>query len=512
MKHVAPTQWAQLCRGQATPAQQQAWLAHASRCPRCAASRQTIEAATASFAELATATPPELPYEAIRTQTMWKVAADARSTSQRMAAVRPRRIRWAALAGFSAILAAGAWWMVPRVHDEATAPRQAAVARATAHGPHREGGMIGTASPRTTAPDATAGRVADRDPAGAAQPVLASIYKIAGGPIALDGVHLDPRSGGAVFDAPIRVGAVLATGAGAATLQLESQAAVTIAPASTVTLHALNAREIAFAVSGSVDVAVAERLPGQRFTVLAGTRAITVHGTQFVVAHEAGTTTVTCVRGLVELQEGPQRALVQAGQVLRVTTAGAWGAPRALTEPERATLTARMAVVEAARTATGDARLRIQGKANAVRVDGIDLGAAPIVVRVAPGRHRVETETHAGMFATQGWVRVAAHTASEFVLPTQDGVGRTRIRHLHARLDPKAVQTCMRPLAKQGLGMGYVLVQISVNAQGDVVAANLVDGDVSGSIAECVRAHVATLQLPEGPAVQFVVRIPQTAN
>jgi len=43
-----------------------------------------------------------------------------------------------------------------------------------------------------------------------------------------------------------------------------------------------------------------------------------------------------------------------------------------------------------------------------VRVDGVELGLAPLKVRVMPGRHTVETADSAGRFRRAGWIDVAA--------------------------------------------------------------------------------------------------------
>src|SRR6185436_7465510 len=92
----------------------------------------------------------------------------------------------------------------------------------------------------------------------------------------------------------------------------------------------------------------------------------------------------------------------------------------------------------------------------AVRVDGVELGDAPLRVRVMPGRHTVETADAAGRFRRAGWVDVAAPAAgapaARFELPAELPSTRDvseRRRQLLAGIDRARLRQCTRQIAKQ---------------------------------------------------------------
>ena len=128
-----------------------------------------------------------------------------------------------------------------------------------------------------------------------------------------------------------------------------------------------------------------------------------------------------------------------------------------------------------------------------LRVDGVELGAAPFAVRVAPGRHTVEAADATGRFKRAGWVDVGTEPrgspptiADDAALPP-DGA-RVRGKQMHARVDQARLAQCTRALAKQGLTGAYVQIEIAVDAAGAVSFLNVLDSDLP----EQPRAACAT--------------------
>jgi hypothetical protein len=141
----------------------------------------------------------------------------------------------------------------------------------------------------------------------------------------------------------------------------------------------------------------------------------------------------------------------------------------------------------------------------AVRVDGVELGDAPLRVRVMPGRHTVETADAAGHFRRAGWVDVtAAKPAHLIVQPEAAPTGGTAIRRreLHAGIDSKRLAQCTRALTKAGLS-SYVNIEISIDETGAVGFLNILDTDLSATTASCVRDALADVRFKAGAAATF---------
>src|SRR5690606_29771159 len=121
----------------------------------------------------------------------------------------------------------------------------------------------------------------------------------------------------------------------------------------------------------------------------------------------------------------------------------------------------------------------------AVRLDGVELGEAPMRVRTLPGRHTVDVADDQGRYRRAGWVDVAAPGAGRPARieiqpepPKTRGTDERR-RELRAGIDRGKIGACTRVAAKQGLLAGaFVKIHIAVDAQGAVPFLNLVDTDL----------------------------------
>jgi hypothetical protein len=146
-----------------------------------------------------------------------------------------------------------------------------------------------------------------------------------------------------------------------------------------------------------------------------------------------------------------------------------------------------------------------------VRVDGLELGLAPLRVRVMPGRHTVEAADSAGRFRRAGWVDVTAapHGARLDVPaePPPTGGITERRRQLHARIDQPRLGRCMRSIAKAGLTGTYVQIEIAVDPRGAVGYLNVVDTDLPSATASCVREVLADVRFGAGAAATWRERI-----
>jgi hypothetical protein len=148
-----------------------------------------------------------------------------------------------------------------------------------------------------------------------------------------------------------------------------------------------------------------------------------------------------------------------------------------------------------------------------VRVDGIELGRAPLRVRVMPGRHTVEATDSAGRYRRAGWVDVAAPTAgakparlevAAEPAPGAAGAGTAeRRRQLRAGIDRAGLARCTRSIAKAGLTGTYVQIELSVDATGAVGFLNVIDTDLPSATASCVREVLADVRFKAGAAATW---------
>jgi len=474
MTHVAPHRWADLWAGRVGDAERAEMERHAETCRGCARTRQRVSRASDSFVAIRTQTPPEVPWDSIRARVHWSV-----STERRAALRSPRpAYGWlvgATLAGIATALVTGT--IVP-------APT---VARAPIVQP---------------APISV--------PAQVARPLIGLVSR-ASGDVMVNGVR--PTD---LFARPLGQGSRIATADGRVDIQFGDKSAFALGPRSTIELRRFDSDIIELAVDGTVDISVAPRGEGQRFLVVAGDHTVEVRGTQFRVSHDAGAISVSCRHGLVAITDKAGRALVGAARKVHVASGGSISKEHvvALSNDELAALAQATPFAlplwdPALAQSSAPLEVATSGRRN-VRVDGLELGAAPLRVRVMPGRHTVEAADSAGRFRRAGWVDVAAARGARLEVPAEppptSGITERR-RQLRAGVDQPRVARCMRSIAKAGLTDTYVQVELSVDAQGAVGFLNVIDTDLPSATASCVREVLADVRFGHGAVATWRERI-----
>jgi hypothetical protein len=475
-EHVAPHRWADLWAGRVDDAERIEMERHADRCRACARVRQRVTRASDSFVAIRTQSPPEVSWDAIRARVHWSVS------TERRAALRPRRPAYGWLA---AAIASG-------------------VAMATLTG-------------RAPAPAPAVQPVAKHDTL-AAPPVprpaeLVGLVSRASGDVMVDGVR--PTD---LFARTLGKGSRIATAGGRVDIQFGDKSALALGPRSTIELRRFDAQAIELVVDGTVDIAVAPRGDGQRFVVDAGDHTVEVRGTQFRVTHDGGATSVACRHGLVAVSDDTGRVEVGAARRVHVAkgspvssehvvllssdevAALAQATPLALPLWDPAALVQSSAPLEIATSGRRD-----------VRVDGVELGLAPLRVRVMPGRHTVEAADGAGRFRRAGWIDVtAAPRGARLEVPAEQpptGDITERQRQLRGGIDRPRLGRCMRSIAKAGLTNTYVQVEISVDTQGAVGFLNVIDTDLPSATSNCVREVLAGVRFGRGAAATWRERV-----
>jgi hypothetical protein len=476
-EHVAPHRWADLWAGRVDEAERATMERHAEHCRACARVRQRVTRASDSFVAIRTQAPPEVPWDTIRARVHWSVSTERQAALRR----RPPAYGWlaaATAAGIAVGLAA-----------HAVAP----VALA----------------PPAASPDSPA--VAQPRPAPPAR--LIGLVSRASGDVMLDGVRPDD-----LFARGLIEGSSLATGDGRVDVQFGSDSAFALGPMSTLLLRRFDARTIELAVDGTLDVAVAPRTGGQRFLVDAGDQVVEVRGTQFRVVHDAGGTRVACHHGVVTVRDragavelaAEQRLAVAAGRAVSAERPVALSADEAAGFDRARPLTLPLWDPAALPRSSAPLEIATAGRHD-VRVDGIELGLAPLRVRVMPGRHSVETADSAGRFRRAGWVDVtAAPRGARFEVPAEPprtGGITERRRQLRAGIDQPRLRGCTRSIAKAGLTATYVQIEISVDPQGAVGFLNVLDTDLPSATASCVRDVLAGVRFIPGAAATWRERI-----
>lgn len=466
--HVAPHRWADLWAGRVDEVERGEMERHAAACRSCSRVRQRVTRASDSFAQIRSQSSPDMSWDAVRARVHWSVS------TERRAALREKRPAYGWILG--ALAAAGAI----AVATDRLVPADEPVAHD---------------APRLVAPVVAA----------AVEPLpIIGLVSRASGDVMIDGVR--PND---LFARRIARGNRIATGAGRVDIQFGDRTAIALGPNSTVELRRFDAQTVELVVDGMLDVAVAPRAANQRFLVDAGDQRIEVRGTQFRVRHDATTTHVACRHGLVTVRDSTGQQEVGDARSLRVSTArGVAGEPIVpLSADELASLAdatpLSLALWDPAALERGSAPLEIAtvGRRD-VRVDGIELGMAPLSVRVMPGRHTVEAADSAGRYRRAGWVDVAAgprgaRLAVPAEPPATGGVAERR-KQFRAMLDQPRLARCMRSIAKAGMAGSYVQVELSVDPRGAVSYMNIVDTDLPTATATCVRETLAEAKFAPG--------------
>jgi len=481
-EHVAPHRWADLWAGRVDEAERATMERHVKRCRACARVRQRVTRASDSFATIRTLSVPDVPWDAIRARVHWSVS------TERQAALRRRRPAYGWLAAATAAgaaigLAVNAWSPATGV----TGPEPAIADRAP----------VAVVRPEPSTPPAA----------------LIGLVSRASGDVMVDGVRPDD-----LFARRLAQGSSLATGDGRVDIQFGADSAFALGPMSTLRLRRFDARTIELAVDGTLDVVVAPRAGGQRFLVDAGDQVVEVRGTQFRVVHDPGGTRVACHHGVVTVRDATgtvelaaeQRLAVAAGHPVSGVRPVTLSADEAAAFDHAPPLSVPLWDPVALPRSSAPLEIATAGRHD-VRVDGIELGLAPLRVRVMPGRHCVETADSAGRFRRTGWVDVAAAPrGARFEVPAEPpptgGIPERR-HQLRAGTDQARLHSCTRSIAKAGLTGTYVQIEIAVDPEGAVGFLNVLDTDLPSATASCVRDVLASVRFRPGAAATWRERI-----
>jgi hypothetical protein len=470
MSHVAPHRWADAWRGKLAANEVAAMDRHAERCARCAKARDRItRTSSQAFPAIKTAPTPEVGWDTVRARVHWAVSSEKRART------RPTRrpVAYIVAGGLAA----------------------AAAAIAIAELPHASAPATPVAHRTTPAPVPAA-------------PPLAGVVSRSSGEVMIDGVRrID------LFDHALGPGEVIATGDGRIDVQFGEHSAFSLGPRSTLELRRFDASEVRLVVDGTVDVEVSARAPNQRFLVEAGDRTVEVRGTQFRVVHDGAATRVACRHGLVAVHGASGDALVPGEHKLEANEVSS------LTADELAQLAAatpvttplwiddlahRSSVLEIASPTHRD-----------VRVDGVELGEAPLRVRVMPGRHTVETAGPSGRYRRAGWVDaqpaqptrldVAPDPAPAPATAAGNAERRKQLTAGIAANRPRLAR-CTRAAAKSGISDLSVQIEISVDATGAVRFLN-VDSDLTSVTQACIHDALTQIQFPPGHSATWREKI-----
>jgi hypothetical protein len=342
---------------------------------------------------------------------------------------------------------------------------------------------------------------------------LVGLVSRASGDVMVDGIR--PTD---LFARTLGRGSRIATGDGRVDIQFGDKSAFAVGPKSTIELRRFDARVIELVVDGTVDIAVAPRSDGQRFVVEAGDRTVEVRGTQFRVTHDGGATSVACRHGLVAVSDDAGRVEVGAARRIHVAKGSPVSSERVvlLSGDEVATLTQSTPLAlplwdpVALMQSSAPLEVATSGRRD-VRVDGVELGLAPLRVRVMPGRHTVEAADNAGRFRRAGWIDVtAAPRGVRLEVPAEPpptGGTTERKRQLLGGIDRLRLGRCMRSISKAGLTGTYVHIEISVDSQGAVGFLNVIDTDLPSATSSCVRAVLADVRFGRGAVATWRERI-----
>jgi hypothetical protein len=476
--HFPPHRWADLWAGRVGDPERTEMERHAQTCRSCQRSRQRVSRASDTFATIRTQSAPDVLWDAVRARVHWSVSTERRASLQ-----KPRpAYGW--LIGATAVGATVAL-LVGRTPEPAP--------------------MVAPVAVRT-----------EPVPAAAAPDALIGLVNRASGDVMINGIR--PAD---LFARKLAPGTTIATGDGRVDIQFADNSAFALAPKSTLELRAFDSRTIELVIDGTVDVVVAPRASNQRFVVVAGDQRVEVRGTQFRVSHDAGSTSVACRHGLVAVSDATGTVEVATARRVQVAHGAALAADRVvalsseeLTQLAQATplalplwdpaaLVERSAPLEVATSGRRD-----------VRVDGVELGLAPLQVRVMPGRHTVEAADGAGRFRRAGWIDVAAapHGVRLDVPAEPPPTGGTsgiseRRRQLRAKIDRPQFARCMRSIAKAGLTGTYVQIELAVDAQGAIGFLNVIDTDLPAATASCIREVLTDVRFGPGAPATWRERV-----
>lgn len=473
--HVKPHRWAAAFAGKLAADVVAAMDTHADGCPRCAQGRDRVQRASQSFPALKAQSSPELAWDSVRARVHWEVSKEKRASKRAL----PRsRSRWLVPAfGIAALAAGGVAVAVFAGGDSRPTPTATATKQ--------------PATPARVRPEATQ---------------LAAVVVREIGP---------QRHS---FDQLVHAGDVVTTHDARLDLQFDEASALSLGPSSILSVRRLDTEEIElFLQQGTLDVTVSKRSPDQRFLVsLATGRTVEVRGTQFRVTESGTSSRVECAHGKVSLRDGSGEVEIAGARKLELGVQAQVVSvrPAELSADElkglvEATPMTMPVWPGAAQLAQQTTPLEIAtAGVRDVRLDGVELGSAPLRVRVLPGRHTVETADQAGRFRRAGWVDAAAGKPARLEVraeePAPSNTAATARRtQLHAGIDRARLASCTRAIAKAGLTDTYVKIEISIDETGAVQFLNIIDTDLPSTTASCVREVLADVRFTAGLAATF---------
>jgi hypothetical protein len=466
---------------------------HADACARCDKARARVTSAlrlSGTFDAIRKESSPELGWDSIRAKVHWEVSSELRASRVRprpalaIFGARLHRYRWA-LAGLggAALAAAGVVGVLAMSSSSGAGDPVASIPPAPTHEAPAPASLVGTVSRFS-------------------------------GDVMIDGIR---RPSSDAFERSIGPGATLATADGRVDVQFGDASALSLAPRSTLELRKFDSAEIELVVDGTVDIEVAPRAAGQHFVVRAGDQIVEVRGTQFRVTHDAHGTHVACRHGLVAVRDSAAVVEVAADRAVEIPAGhpvtGAVVKP--VSPDEAASLVASTPVHTPSPVATVPLDL-LAASPRAVRVDGVELGSAPMRVRVTPGRHLVEVADAPGRFRRLQWITADAATplavkvdvpVEGIAPPRPSGTAERRTQFL-ANLDRGRLGRCVRAIVKDGITDLFVQIEIGVAPTGDVTFLNVVDsGDLDAATTACVRDVLADVRFVPGAEATWRERI-----
>ncbi|MDB4958357.1 MAG: hypothetical protein JWO36_5926 [Myxococcales bacterium] len=481
--HVAPHRWADAWAGKVGDAERVMMDRHAESCSRCSRQRDRVTSASNSYSAIRTQAAPEVAWDAVRARVHWSVSSERRSRSRtygRGFAI----LAWSALAAGSVALGL--------VTGDVHLPKP------------RELAVVPTLPPRPIA----------NEPA-----KLSGLVSRLAGEVMIDGIRASgPAGHGDAFVRTIGAGTLITTADGRIDVQFGEHSAFAIGARSSLEIRRFDAQLIELAIEGTVDIEVAPRAYGQRFLVIAGDQTIEVRGTQFRVVHAGANTKVACRHGLVAVRDAHTEVEVAAARSVDVHAGVGDASVVAMTKDELAQLvlaTPHTLPVwsDAESLSHNSAPLEVAtvGRRD-IRVDGVELGEAPLRVRVMPGRHTIEAIDGAGRFRRAGWVDVDTSHVARLVVTEEDtkapplapnpGVAQ-RQHQLLAGLDRAELKQCTRRLAKQGLTDTFVTFEISVETSGDVSLLNIENADLPLATQSCIHDVLSSVRFATGPSATW---------
>jgi FecR-like protein len=487
--HIAPHRWADAWAGRVTDVERAAMDEHAASCTRCARARDRVTRASDSFVAIRSQSAPELSWDAVRAKVHWSVSTEKHARLRVPA--RPH-MRW--FAAGSVLAGAAAIGLL-------TGPIGAVKSAPIANAPTTN--TDGSARPPLVAPIF------------APPAPLVGLVNRATGDVLVDG--LKPTD---LFGRRLAAGDVITTGDGRVDVQFGEGSAFAIGTRSKLELRHFDAKLVELVVEGTVDITVAPRARDQRFLVIAGDRTVEVRGTQFRVRHDNAGTAVACHHGAVAVRDGQgqlevttaRHVDVAAGHTVVTEKVAPMSADDVTALGDATPMTLPLWDPETLTNTSAPLEIATAGR-HEVRVDGVELGQAPMRVRVLPGRHTVDVADNNGRFRRAGWVDVPAPSSGKAARlevsaepPATHNVSE-RHRQFLARLDRGRIAACARANAKQGLRGGMVTIEIGVDERGNRNYMNVLDDDVGGFARSCILTVLKDMQFPPGAKAEWHERI-----